>query len=210
MIRPSDLLLTLSIAVAGLFATSCSSPERYSNDRRHDGPAAHPVDMRGETIFFAGDLRVEATVTRGLPRRARGGEAGESRRSGGGHRRGGGGMERPSGGYGGDQGDEGQGRPMREPQMSAPPLTLAMKFANLSAHPIEVLIHDVKSDLGNFAVRPESLQIAPGQEAEVDPMVSQLGVVAAEIPVTIVLRSNGKTETQVLEVKDTLKTTQKE
>ncbi len=94
--------------------------------------------------------------------------------------------------------------------MSAPPLTLAMKFANLSAHPIEVLIHDVKSDLGNFAVRPESLQIAPGQEAEVDPMVSQLGVVAAEIPVTIVLRSNGKTETQVLEVKDTLKTTQKE
>lgn len=205
MIRSSRFLPLLLTAVTALLVTSCSGPKGYRPPPDGDAPHPRPVAMRGETSFFAGTLQVVATVTRGQPRPARGGDSGEEAHGGGGRRHGGhpggGGMGGPSGGY---AGEDGESRPMRQPHVGGPALTLRVKLTNVSQQPIDVLIHDVTSDLGNFAVRPEHLVVAPGQEAEVDPMVSELGVVAGEIPVTIVLRSQGTTETQVVAVKDTL------
>lgn len=207
---PSGFLLTLTIAFTSLLIAGCSGPASHSRGADLPTPTEHRVAMRGEALFFAGALRVETTVSRGLPRSKRGEATDEERRSGGGRRHRGGmsgaGMGRPAGSSEGERSEEGESRSMRQPQMSAPPLTLQVKLFNLSQSPLEITIRDVKSDLGDFATRPERLTIAPGQEADVDPMVSELGVVAAEIPITIGLRSSGKTETQVVVVKDTLKT----
>ena len=46
----------------------------------------------------------------------------------------------------------------------------------------------MNSDLGNFAVRPSKISVSPGQTAEPDPMISQLGVTSDEFPVTVRLR----------------------
>jgi hypothetical protein len=64
---------------------------------------------------------------------------------------------------------------------------------------IEVL--DFNSDLGDFVVLPEKIAIAPGASVEADPMVSRLGVSTTEIPVTVRLRLEGKSEQQILTLK---------
>lgn len=81
------------------------------------------------------------------------------------------------------------------------PLTLRLKLENKSAQPMDVMIHDFNSDLGNFAVRPEHLLLPAGETREVEPMVSQLASIADELPFTVVLRANGRTETQTIYVK---------
>ena len=67
--------------------------------------------------------------------------------------------------------------------------------------PIVVEVVDFNSDLGDFVVLPEKIIVAPGASVEADPMVSRLGVGAAEIPVTMKLRAEGKSDQQVLTLK---------
>jgi len=81
-----------------------------------------------------------------------------------------------------------------------PPVTLRLNLANQAKQPLEVEIRELNSDLGNFAVQPDKLTIAPGQSAEPYQMNSELGVFNDDIPVKLVLRCAGKTETQVVSV----------
>ena len=82
--------------------------------------------------------------------------------------------------------------------LSRPPVTLEVSLHNLSDAPVDVEIREVNSALGNFAVRPEHLLLAPDAESALDPMVSQLADVGDDVPVTVSLRLAGKTETQVI------------
>jgi hypothetical protein len=179
-------------SISLLLAAGCTTPRAH-------GPAERPgaalvVAMQGDALFFDGTVRAEASVSRIAPgRRSDAGGGGGGGHRGGGRRHGGGDYTRPA-----TEGDEGRSG---LPRMTGPALTLRIKLENRSAQPVEVQILDVSSELGSFAVRPERLLVAPGQSSEVDPMVSQLGVIAAEIPVTLVLRTGGKSETQVLRVR---------
>jgi hypothetical protein len=78
---------------------------------------------------------------------------------------------------------------------SLPPVALRLRVHNTTTAPVEVEFLECKSYLGNFAVRPEKITIAAGESGQPDAMVSLLGVSGSEIPVTIRLRLDGKTET---------------
>ena len=85
-----------------------------------------------------------------------------------------------------------------------PPVTLRVKLENKGAEPMEVEVTDVNSDLGNFAVRPPKLTIAPGETGTLDPMISQLGVTSDEISLQVAIRVAGQKEMQVITVKSLL------
>lgn len=109
---------------------------------------------------------------------------------------GGGPMGGGPGGFGGGPRDSDDGSPT--PRMiasSLPPVTLRLRVTNTSPDAVDLLVRQVKSDLGDFAVRPERLLIAADQFAEVDPMISQLGAPADGFPVTVSLRIGQHTET---------------
>ena len=82
-----------------------------------------------------------------------------------------------------------------------PPVTLNLQLGNLAKDTLSVEVLDFNSDLGNFAVHPSTLSLAPEQTSEPDPMISQLGVTSDSIPVKITLRLNGVKETKTVEVK---------
>jgi hypothetical protein len=157
-----------------------------------------PIAMRGEGTFASGKLTAFATISRGFDR----GSKGPAR-------------ERRAGrknddnypfadtynvGYG--DSEEQQKEAMEEyirmakAQRAAgspmPPVTLRVNLENKGTEPIVVEVTDVNSELGNFAVRPLKLTIAPGQVGSLEPMISQLGVTADEIPVQIAVRVAGK------------------
>jgi hypothetical protein len=86
----------------------------------------------------------------------------------------------------------------RRAESPLPPINLWLKLTSAASNPLNVEIVDFNSDLGNFAVQPEQLALAPGQSVEAEPMISRLGVTSLEIPVTVTLRLDGKAETQVV------------
>jgi hypothetical protein len=112
--------------------------------------------------------------------------------------------------YGPYQGNEGMGhiagqtedpespeaRKAREAQM--PPALLRLSLENAGGATLVVQIRDLNSDLGNFAIRPDTVTLNPGQSVEVEPMQSLLGVDSYSIPVVISLRSGGQTQTKTL------------
>ena len=87
-------------------------------------------------------------------------------------------------------------RRAREAQM--PPALLRLRLENPSAATVVVEIREVNSELGNFAIRPDTVTLAPGQMVEVEPMQSLLGVDSYALPVTITLRAGGQTQSKVL------------
>lgn len=190
------LLAGLALLAAASL-TGCNTPSRPERLPGQPG-APRPVALRGDAVFFAGKVHAELTISRGRPFTVDE-KAGEARPGGGGHRRHGGG-----GGPGGPPpaGDDGDDSPRLHLAISPlPPVTLRLRLENTSTEPIDIQIRDVNSDLGNFAVRPERLALTPGQSAEVDPMVSQLGAAGDELPVTVSLRIRNETETQQVVVK---------
>jgi len=86
----------------------------------------------------------------------------------------------------------------RRAESPIPPIVMWLRLTSAASNPLQVEIIDFNSDLGNFAVQPDHFTITPGQSAEPEPMVSRLGVTSLEIPVTLTLRFNGKSETHVL------------
>ena len=229
-VRPKTMkksMTLLSAAALGLAvwgAAGCSS-HTVPLDPMAEGLTAgeKPVAMKGEGSFLGGKLAATATVSRGFDRGVRGGARGASA---GGKRdeRGGRGSygsrddDRGSSGMtdiynisGGDSEEE-QKEAMAEYMRQAlarraagspmPPVTLRVKLENRGTEPIEVEVTEVNSELGNFAVRPPKLTIAPGQTGELDPMISQLGVTSDEIPLKVVVRAAGKTETQTIAIKN--------
>ena len=95
-----------------------------------------------------------------------------------------------------DEGESPAARRAREAQM--PPALLRMQLENPTAATVVVEIREVNSDLGNFAVRPDTVTLAPGQAIEVEPMQSLLGVDSYSLPVSITLRAGGQTQSRIL------------
>ncbi|MFI5337023.1 MAG: hypothetical protein ACHQ5A_09580, partial [Opitutales bacterium] len=81
---------------------------------------------------------------------------------------------------------------------TAPPISLRLRLVNKGSEEISVAILDIDSELGNFVPDPENVVLYPGRSIELTPMVSRLGVVAAEIPLKLAFRSDKKTETQTV------------
>jgi hypothetical protein len=200
---PSLLLLGLA-CVSG-----CGGPGRGGPPDAQMAALRPRLALRGNTTFFDNRIAVGITVSNGRTfapgdGKAAEGSADDSRPSGGGGMGGpppggggGGGMggPPPGGGGGGGGGEENvSGRMVAS--ASRPPATLRVSLRNLSPEPLDVKIRDVNSALGNFAVRPEHVLLAPDQSTELDPMVSRLVDVGDDLPVTVTLRIGTQTETQ--------------
>jgi hypothetical protein len=216
-------IVAVALAVL-LAATGCKSTDlprdlMAEEARTNNTGIERPVAMRGEGSFLEGKLKAMATVSRGFDRGSRGPV---------GNRRGGKewDMNRPNNRRDDDAGftqvyslsedssDEErkevmedyirQAKARRAAGSPMPPVTLRVLLENKGTEPLEVEVTEVNSDLGNFAVRPPKLTIAPGATGTLDPMVSQLGVMSDEIPLKLALRSGGKKENQVLIVKNVI------
>jgi hypothetical protein len=223
-------VLTIAAILAGLLsATGCgtgSTPRDLMMEEATRQPVERPVAMRGEGTFLEGKVAALVTVSRGFDR---GGQAGPGGRGGRGGRPGdvegvyddrrkrrddaGAFTEVYNiGGYGDSEEDQKeamqdyirQARARRAAGSPMPPVTLRVLFENKGSEPLELEVTEVNSDLGNFAVRPPKLTIAPGEKAVLDPMISQLGVTSDEIPLKLAVRTGGKREQQVVVVKNIL------
>jgi hypothetical protein len=82
-----------------------------------------------------------------------------------------------------------------------PRLALTFTFVNTSSRTVTLAIAEVNSLLGNFAPRPETLTLAPGQEGSINPMLSAFDNNFEELDVTLTLKNGGKAETQVLKLR---------
>lgn len=203
-----------ALALAVMLGAGCHSSSEQRDLMSDDLTAGErPVAMKGEGSFLEGKLTATATVSRGFDRgvKAGGKSAGKAGTQAGKKERESGFGESYSIGGGGDS-EEAQKEAMEDymrlvrAQRAAgspmPPVTLRVKFENHSTEPMELEVTDVNSELGNFAVRPPKLTLAPGQDGALDPMISQLGVTSDEIPIKVVVRSAGKAETQTIMVKN--------
>jgi hypothetical protein len=204
-----------ALAVSLTLAAGCGS-RPAPLDPMAEGLTAgeKPIAMRGEGVFLEGKLAATATVSRGFDRGVK--SAANSQKDHDARRRGSRDDERGVSGVTdvyniGGESEEEQKEAMKEYMRQAlarraagspmPPVTLRVKFENRGAEPVEIEVTEVNSDLGNFAVRPPKLTIAPGETGQLDPMISQLGVTNDEIPVKVVVRRAGKAETQMITVK---------
>ncbi len=216
----------IAIAAAAFALAGCNShngPRDLMMEEATKQSVERPVAMRGEGSFLEGKLTALATVSRGFDRGVRTGARGGPRRGNG---------ERPEGvyeegrrrkddegaftevynigGYGDSEEEQKeamkdyvrQARARRAAGSPMPPVTLHVLFENKGTTPVEIEVTEVNSDLGNFAVRPPKLTIAPGEKGLLEPMVSQLGVTSDEIPLTLSVRTGGKKEQQVVIVKN--------
>lgn len=223
-ISPRLVLAALLIAIA-LTAGGCGSGPAPRDLMLEEASAAQgverPVAMRGEVAFLEGKIGAVATVSRGFDRGNRGPRTGRGGKPEGafedGSRR-----KRDEAGafsevyYIGGAGDseEEQKEAMKDYIRQAmarraagspmPPVTLKVAFENRGAEPIEIEVTEVNSDLGNFAVRPPKLTIAPGASGTLEPMISQLGVTNDEIPLKLTVKMGGKKEQQVVLVKNVI------
>jgi hypothetical protein len=227
---PFSLLVGLASASLLTLASGCGShtgPRDLMLEEAASGQVERPVAMRGESTFLDGKLAALATVSRGFDRGVRGPAGKGLGRKGGGpgddNVFGPGGRRRNDeagaftevyniGGYGDSEEEQKeamqdymrQARARRAAGSPMPPVTLKVAFENRGTEPVEIEVTEVNSDLGNFAVRPPKLTIAPGASGALEPMVSQLGVTSDEIPLKLALRSGGKKELQVVVVKNIL------
>lgn len=214
--KPTLLVSRLALPAAALtlvlvLGAGCRSTP-IQRDMMSDDLSAgeRPIAMKGEGTFVGGQLTAVATVSRGFDR----GSKGPAR-------------ERRAGrknddnypfadtynvGYGDSEEQQKEAMDeyirMAKAQRAAgspmPPVTLRVKLENKGTAPMEVEVTDVNSELGNFAVRPSKLTIAPGETGTLDPMISQLGVTSDEISLQVAVRVAGKKEMQVITVKSLL------
>jgi len=177
-----------------------------------------PVAMKGESTFFDGKVAAFATVSRGFDRgrgevgKGPGGRGRPDDDIGGGRRRkdSDGITDVYSTGFGDSEEEQKaameeyirQAKARRAQGSPMPPVTLRVGFENKGTEPMTVEVTEVNSDLGNFAVRPDKLTIAPGEKGALEPMISQLGVTSDVIPLKLTVRVAGKKETQVIDVKN--------
>jgi len=204
-----------TITFTFLLSAGCGSPTQRDLMVEAVNTGERPVAMKGDGTLLEGKLVALATVSRGF-------ERGGERRPGGvkadpdaldGNRR-----RRDSDGItevystGFGDSEEEQKEAMKEYIRMAmarraqgspmPPVTLRVQFENRGTEPLEIEVTDVNSELGNFAVRPPKLTIAPGEKGALEPMISQLGVTSDDIPVKVTVRHAGKKETQIISVKN--------
>jgi hypothetical protein len=209
--------LAAALVALALSSAGCSSNPGPKHAGPPKQPSKPPTPMAGQEIFFDGQVLAEINVgTEGVPAVAANG--GNNRGAGGPRRHGGGNGQMSMGGGGGAYGGNvsgsvpiGAGGESRRgpggaggegagagPHLSlgggGPPMLIHLRFTNRGAAPVTVIIDDFSSPLGNFAVRPDRLTLAPGQTLETDPMASQLVGGRTEAVATLMLRVDGKAE----------------
>ncbi len=203
------------------FAGGCNShsgPRDLMMEEATKQSVERPVAMRGEGSFLDGKVAALATVSRGFDRGEGAGKAGRPKNYEDGSRRG---RRDDAGAFtevyniGGGDSEEEQKEAMAEYMRQArarraagspmPPVTLRVLFENKGTEEIELEVTEVNSDLGNFAVRPPKLKLAPGEKGLLEPMISQLGVTSDEIPLKLSVRTGGKKEQQVVVVKNVIR-----
>jgi hypothetical protein len=149
-----------------------------------------PVSMEGTDAFFGGKVVAKITVSRGIGH-------GFRQDKGGGHDRGGSADKATYSAYEHSDKKQTLGTPV-------PPVTLHLLLTNAGTEEIAVKMIDFDSELGNFAVDPDTVTIPPGKSAEPTPMVSQLGVSSDEIPFKVRLRLDKASETRTIVVRNVL------
>jgi hypothetical protein len=216
---PLILIPAGTLAVAAILAgcNSHSGPRDLMMEEATKQSVERPVAMRGEGAFLDGKVTALATVSRGFDRGPGAGKVGKGSAFDDGRR-----SKRDEAGaftevynIGGGDSEEEQKEAMAEYMRQArarraagspmPPVTLRVLFENKGAEEIELEVTEVNSDLGNFAVRPPKLKLAPGEKGVLEPMISQLGVTSDEIPLKLAVRAGGKKEQQVVIVKNVIK-----
>ena len=166
--------------------------------------------MEARGMFFDGQVEAEALLARAGTYWARDNESGGTSTAGqqssdGGMGRGGGhGGGHRGGGRGADPGGNADGGSPQTPPIHAinhPAIELRLRLTNHGNAPITIEVVDFNSDLGDFVVLPEKIAVLPRKSVEADPMVSRLGVYATEIPLTVKLKIDGRSDQQVLTLK---------
>lgn len=210
------LAATVAVAAWALLGAGCSTPIQRDlfMEEANSAPIEKPIAMKGEATYFEGKLVAVATVQRGfdrpkgqrpIPGRNRDGRNPD-------------GSDDYSfahvyfGGGGTSEEDEKeamkdyirQAQALKAAGSPMPPVTLRVRLENKGTEPIEVQVTEVNSELGNFAVRPARLMLAPGEAGTLDPMISQLGVMSDEIPLKLAIFTAGKRENQVVAVKNVI------
>lgn len=183
----------LAAACLALLAAGCEHKEKdqitqavLSGER--------PVAMAGSEPFFGGRLTARVTVSRGIGHGAKGGSKSKG------------------GAYSQEKANEKIAQEAYETYGDAevnngsplPPVTLHLILINPGTEPLIVTMLDFESDLGNFAVDPDTLTVLPGETGEPAPMVSLLGVSSNEIPVKVTLRMGAQNETHTVLVRSLL------
>lgn len=210
------LVLLITLGFAACAGEHPHRPPPGATGPGEDAARAPIPKMEAQGMFFEGQIEAEAMLARAGMKWSRDNESesssGGSRGGRGGGFRGGlgmGGGGRGGRGGGRGRGGGGEGSPpeggaegaAQRPPMHAsnlPPIQLRLRLTNHGSAPAVVEVEDFDSAMGNFVVQPPKITIQPGDSAEAEPMVSRLGVTAEEIPVTVKLRSGGRTEQQVL------------
>ena len=82
--------------------------------------------------------------------------------------------------------------------MRPPRLALTFTFTNTGSAPVTFTVANVDSPLGNFAARPETFTLAPGQQGSPDPMLSPIENNFDQLDVTVTLKLGVASETHVL------------
>jgi hypothetical protein len=90
-----------------------------------------------------------------------------------------------------------------------PPVTLHLILRNPGSAPLKIGVTDFSSDLGNFVVYPDTVEVPADDSAEPEGMVSQLGVVSDTIPVTVTLTLGAAKETRTVLVRNLMDETGK-
>jgi hypothetical protein len=137
-----------------------------------------PVAMEGNDSFFDGRVAVKVTLSRGIGHGLhKGKEKGDYTYQK----------------YADNENKQMLGSPL-------PPVTLHVILKDMGPTPVTVTIVDFDSDLGNFAVDPDTLTIAPHESGEPTAMVSELGVNSDVIPFKVTLRYGAAKESRTIPV----------
>jgi hypothetical protein len=164
----APVLFSLSLA-ALLAAAGCRTTDDEMTNAVVVG--VRPVAMEGNQAFFDGKLSVKVTISRGI------GQGLKKRNK----------DEREA--FAKSDTKQFAGNPV-------PPVTLHLFITNTTAAAITVKLIDFNSDLGNFAIDPDTLTIQPGQVGEPTPMVSDLGVTSDTIPFSVTLKVGSDRESR--------------
>lgn len=190
---------TLALAMVCLAACASDRPRRGQNRDRQ----VIKVSMQATSEFYHGQLHVEANVSNGEMRRPEGDRENAKSASSGKDRGGSGGSMSMGGGgrmKGGSRpdvaGSSGPSTSTNRMGSNQPPILLTLRLENTGTADLDITIREINSAMGNFVPQPERLQLAPGQSAELEPMISRLGVIANEIPLQLSFRSADQIESQ--------------
>lgn len=198
--QPLPLLLLLTC----LITAGCATENR---PRRGPGARQPMPTLAGKETFFAGRVTAEVQIgaMAGFERPGASNQDGADESARPGRRRSGGmggGMGGGPGGHEREQDGTEHPRPSR-PRIQgdgSPPVAIHLRLTNESTGPVDVEITDFNSALGNFAVQPSHLVLAPSQSLEVEPMGSQLANDATSGEISLSLRLDRVKETKILTV----------